>query len=500
MDLKKLIEEPQFWVWIIFILVLALRLYIVFQTPYFNYDAYYTLRQVDHIKSTGLPLYNDPLSFGGKTQLFAPLHYYVLSLFSFVMPLDIAAKIIPNICAALLVLIVFSIALKVTKHPKISALAAFMSGFLPIMFLNINNVSVEYIGALLMFSIVYCIFRINERKYIDYALILMFVLVLTTPLAFLLVVGLLLYLLLLKLENVYIEMKELEIILFFTFLVFWVNLLIFKNAFLIHGFLVVWQNIPTQILANFFDKITFLEIFIMISIIPLIIGLYSMYIVFQKDKSKEAMLLTAFTIAAFVLTWFKLLDLVTGIVFMSISLVMLASFGMKDIFLFMEKTKFYRYTKLMLAIVIILFIATAIIPSYIIGADRSRITPSTDDIKVLQWASQHVPANATMAASLEEGNIIAYYAKRKNALDTNFLLVPHIDQRLKDMETIYTTQFETEAVRSLNKYHAQYLLVTPWTVNKYHINELSYLYELDCFSRIDYSGNTSLYITTCEVK
>jgi len=104
---KKVFRSTEFWVIGLFVLVLAIRLFIAFQSPYFNYDAYFSLRQAEHITTTGLPLYNDPLSYGGKTQLFAPLQYYVLAFFSLILPLTLVAKIIPNIFASLLVVLIY---------------------------------------------------------------------------------------------------------------------------------------------------------------------------------------------------------------------------------------------------------------------------------------------------------------------------------------------------------------------------------------------------------
>jgi len=118
MKFRELTQKPAFWLTVIFVIVLAVRLYITFQTSLFNYDAYFSLRQVDNIRSTGFPLYKDPLSYGGKTQLFAPLNYYLLTIFSFVMPTDIMGKVLPNIIAALLVILAYYLALKITKNTK----------------------------------------------------------------------------------------------------------------------------------------------------------------------------------------------------------------------------------------------------------------------------------------------------------------------------------------------------------------------------------------------
>ena len=500
MNLKELTQKPAFWLTLIFVVVLAVRLYIAFQTPLFNYDAYFSMRQVDNIRETGFPLYKDPLSYGGKTQLFAPLNYYLLTMFSFIMPTEFVGKILPNILAALLTVLTYYLALKITKNTKISLMVSFMSGFIPIYFIDINRISVNYFAVLLAFSIIYCMFRINERKYIDYALILMFLLVLTTPMAFILIIGLLVYLLLLKLENLETEMKELEIILFFTFLVFWVNLLIYKNAFLTHGLLVIWQNVPLQIISTYFSGVNFLEIFLAVSIIPVILGIYAIYAAFHHENSKELVLLTSFGISTFVLLWFKLLDLNTGIIFLSVTLVILTAYSLKRMGDFIEKSRIHRYEKILYVVVLLLFITTAIIPSMIFGYEKMKETPTQNDVDVLKWAKDNLPKDAVITASLQEGNLVTYYAQRKNVMDNNFMLTPSIDQRLSDLNEVYTTNFETKAIGILNKYDSKYVFISSNTLKSYGMINVPYIVDDKCFVREYFLEGVYLYGARCKVQ
>jgi len=500
--LKNLKDKHLAWLILIFLIVIAVRLYIAFETPLFNYDAYFNLRQVESIKDTGFPLYKDTLSYGGKTQLFAPLNQYIMAAFSLIMPVEIVGKIIPNVIAALIIFIVYYLSLKITKNNKISLITSLMSGFIPIYFIDINRVSLNYLTILLMFTIIYCMLKMNERKYVDYALILMFLLVLTTPMAFVLVIGLLLYLLLLKLENFAVEMKELEIILFFTFLVFWVNLLIYKNAFLTHGLLVVWQNMPIQVLSDFFSNVGFIQVIAAISIIPIILGVYAFYAAFHLERSKEILILVSLGISTFILIWFKLLNLISGLTILSVTLVILTAYTLKRLSDFVEKSKIHKYNKIINIIVLALFIIT-VIPSVISIVNSSSgplNTPSEGDVGVLKWASTNLPEDAVITADLEEGNIIAYYAKRKNVMDTNFLLTPRIDQRLKEIDEIYTTAFETRAIGTLNKYDSKYLLVTPQALKKHGVTEITYIKNNKCFMPEYYSQGTYLYNMDCRIE
>jgi len=502
-DFKNLKDKPIVWLLLIFLIVIGIRLFIAFQTPLFNYDAYFNMRQVENIRDTGLPLYKDPLSYGGKTQLFAPLNQYILAAFSLIIPIDIVGKIIPNIIAALIIFIVYYLSFKITKNNKISLTASFMSGFIPIYFIDINRVSTNYLTVLLMFTIIYCMLKLNERKYVDYALILMFLLVLTTPMAFVLVLGLLLYLLLLKLENFAVEMKELEIILFFTFLVFWVNLLIYKNAFLTHGLLVIWQNIPVQLLSSFFSSIGFVQVLAVIGIIPIMLGVYAFYAAFHLERSKEILILLSLGLSAFILIWFKLLDLISGLLFLSVTLIILTAYTLKRLNEFIAKSKIHKYSKTIYVAVLALFLLT-ITPAILTIINSSNNgpldVPSLGDVDVLKWASTNLPKNSVITAGLEEGNIVTYYAKRQDVMDTNFLLTPRIDQRLNELNEVYTTTFETQAIGTLNKYNSKYLFISPETLSDHGITEVSYVKDNKCFIPEYYSQGTYLYKTDCKIQ
>ncbi len=87
---------------LVFAFSLGVRLYFAFQSPTFTSgDAYFTIRQVEHIRQTGLPIFEDALSYGGRTYIFPPLFHYVLAFFNLFLPITIVGKLIPNIIASL---------------------------------------------------------------------------------------------------------------------------------------------------------------------------------------------------------------------------------------------------------------------------------------------------------------------------------------------------------------------------------------------------------------
>ena len=101
---------------LIFLLILSFRLYFSFQTPNFDYDAYFNIRQVDSIKEHDIPAFSDPLSYSGRTLPFLPLFHYIIALFTIFIPLAAVLKILPNVFASLTVFVVYLAAYELTKR------------------------------------------------------------------------------------------------------------------------------------------------------------------------------------------------------------------------------------------------------------------------------------------------------------------------------------------------------------------------------------------------
>ena len=97
-----MLKKEYIWLALIFSLVLGMRLYFAFQAPYFSEDAYFNIRQVEHIRETGLPLFKDDLSYSGRNFLFQPFFQYILAFFNLFMPLNLVCKLLPNIFASCL--------------------------------------------------------------------------------------------------------------------------------------------------------------------------------------------------------------------------------------------------------------------------------------------------------------------------------------------------------------------------------------------------------------
>jgi 4-amino-4-deoxy-L-arabinose transferase-like glycosyltransferase len=482
---------------LIFLIALAFRLYFAFQTPNFNYDAYYDIRQINEVSETGKPIFNDELSYGGRTLIFSPLFYYIMAFFNLIIPYSF--KIIPNIFASCLVFVVFLIARKLTKDVNISLLTAFISAFIPIfIFRTINNVSVYSLVFPLIFLMLYLIMNIEKRQLILWFIFIAFLVSLIHPISFLLVIGLLFYTLIMRLENLKENKAELELILLTIFLVIWVQFLIFKNAFLTHGLSIIWSNLPQELRHLDFGKVNIVQAILYIGLIPITGGIYTIYKYLFKDKNREIYLLTSFAIAISILLWFKLIQLTNGLAFLGIIAVLLTAKYLEETVEFIKKTKVSRLTPFFIIFIVLIFI-TSIVPSYYFIKQAIEDSPSDAEITALKWIDENTPINSTVVGTLKEGSIINAIAKRKNVVDNNFLLIQNPSQRLKDVERIYLTQYETEATDLLNKYSVDYILFSENAKKEYNIQQIKYTEHEKCFELI-YNKDIKIFSSKCELE
>ena len=482
---------------LIFAVVLAGRLWFALQTSDFSYDGYYELRQIESVRETGKPIFQDDLSYSGRTQIFPPLFHYVIAFFTLFMPVTLAAKIIPNILASLTLVIVYFITFELTKRHGASLISAFFSGFLLIFFTKtLNTVSPYTLVIPLTFMIAYCFLKIKEPKYLYAALILLLCLVLTHTAAFILVLALLFFFLIAKLESFKPVKERVDLFIFLTFLIFWFNFIIYKNAFLAHGARVIWQNTPQQILSSYFSQITFLEAVYAMGVIPLIFGVYAVYHSFFENRQRSAYLFVAFAISVFVLLWFKLIELNVGLMFLGVVLAILAGVGMKLLAEYFKKTRFPKMGACLIVVFLVLFFMTSVFPLLNAAAVEIQETPSYEEKAALEWLNNHTSKDAIVLATLNEGHVINYLGQRRNVIDSNFLMIPLIDQRYEDVNLIFRTPYKTDALRKIGEYGVTHIYLSPLAEQEYGLVEPVYIDDPECFSLV-YNETVRIYLVLC---
>jgi hypothetical protein len=487
---------------LIFAFALALRLFFAFKAPHFTDDqAYFTLRQVESILETGVPLYTDDLSYGGRVSIFLPLYYYVLAFFGLFMPMTLVLKLIPNIMASTIVLLTYSITLHTTRKWKVALFTAAIATVVPVYTSQtVNNASPYSLAAPLMFLALYLYMRTaQDKRYALPYLLAFFVLATTHASASVFLLGLLIHLLLAKLGGLKTNRSEVELALFSTLFLLWSYFTIFKNIFLSYGASFLWQNIPAGVLSSYFRDITLIDAINQIGLIPLSAGIYLLYRYLFRVRNRSIYLLTSFTISVSLLLWLRLISFFGGLILLGLILTLF--FGQFfSLFLdYIRKTKFSKLVPYAVGLAVLLLLATSGASTLFYTDREIRRGFGDDEINALVWLRENTNESATVLGTLEEGHLITAVAQRSNVMDSNFLLAPDVDQRLQDLSTMYTTSSQIEAVKLFTQYDVGYIFFSINGKLRYKRTSLSYAEDANCYQLV-YDREVQIYQAKCHLE
>jgi len=477
--LKK-IKEHYFLI-LIFILVFAFRLYFVFQSNNFSSDeAYFHLRHVNSILSEGKILFYDELSYGGRFVLYPPLFHMLLAYLTFGNLLLL--KILPALFASLMVFVAYAIAKYITNDTKTALFTSILASFVPLFIIEtLNNLSPYSLVMLILFLLFYFLTRIKEINYLWYFILFILLLAFLHAAAFLFLLTILIYLIILNSENIPLEKIKKEVILLSVFIILLIGFIIYKKAFLQYGFGILWQNIPVNIFADEFKNLNVLDILFGVGLLPLIFGLIGLYYGF-KTKRRLVYMISSLILVIFMLLLFRLMPLTVGLMFLGVSLAIISSLAIKNIFDYFEQTKLFNYKRYFIYLFLLLVFVFGIIPTYNISTKVNTIFDQTIDD--MQWINKNLALNATVLAPVSEGNLVSAIAKRKNVADSEFLLAPNPFERYEDIKVIYTVGSEAIALNLIKKYDINYIYVSDNLDKIYENHNLNFLDDKNCFKEI----------------
>src|SRR3989344_8689771 len=177
----------------LFIIILGLRLWSVFNTENFSSgEAYYNQRIVEHIVQEKSFLSYDELSYGGRNILKPQLFHLILAFLTFGN--NILLKIIHELFMALIVFVVYLISKEISQNENAALISSLFAGFVPLFFIDTLNVISEYTLAMpLLLLLVFCLLKLEEKRYLYLFIALSFILPLIHPIAFMFVLTSLFY-------------------------------------------------------------------------------------------------------------------------------------------------------------------------------------------------------------------------------------------------------------------------------------------------------------------
>ncbi|PIN87541.1 hypothetical protein COV12_03320 [Candidatus Woesearchaeota archaeon CG10_big_fil_rev_8_21_14_0_10_32_24] len=486
------LSRTQKWLLAIFIITLVTRLILAFTVPNLTYDSYFHLRQVEEIGHSSIPLFEDPLSYGGRTLHYLPFFHYVIALLNLFLPLGLLAKIVPNVLISLLPFIVFALSKKISNNETAALFSAFISGFLPVLF-STNAFTPLSLFLPVAFFALYCFLNIDQKGYALYFLISFFILTVTSSATFLIIVGFMIYLILSVIEKKKIKKPELELIIFSVFFYIWIQFIFFKKVLISQGIHFIWQNVPTQILTQYFPQISILNALLLVSIIPFLAGIFVVYQLLFQSQNQKPFLFISLVISTTLLSWLRLIEFNLALSFFAIILAILFSLFYVYMLELLAKTKISEFKKYLTLIIIILLLPTTILPS--INFAEKQNTPLNAEIDAFKWLNENTAKNAKIVGLLEEGNLITYYSQRKNLMDDQFNFVENSEDLFSDLTALFATSFETQALDITSQHGVTHLVLTPHAQRKYEINNFRYQTSR-CFKKI-YNEETKIYRVDC---
>ncbi|MFH1682536.1 MAG: glycosyltransferase family 39 protein [Candidatus Woesearchaeota archaeon] len=476
------------------IITLGLRLVLAFSIPNLTYDSYFHLQQIEHITETGMPLYQDPLSYGGRTLVFLPAFHYFMATFDLFLPLELAAKIITNLLVVSLILLVYLLAKRITQSENAALVSAVIAAIVPATW-QTNSVSPYYLFLPLMLLAIYALMNIQQKKFVYLYIIMLFLLSLTTTATFFLIVGILFYIILSKIEEKSVLRAEMELTLFSLFLFLWVQFLFFKNILISEGIGFIWQNIPPQIVYQYFP-VSLPQSLALVGAIPLLVSIYSIYKFLYEEKNKNVFLLFSLAISTILLFMLKLVEARITLMLLGVIFAIIFAQFYKSLGQYLKQTKLVSKGSLILSVLVILAVLTSAYASFAFAIQQQ--TPSQEDITAFLWLKENTPPNSTVLTILKEGHLLNYLGGRKNLMDEQFSLIKNIEGRFNDLSSLYITSYQTQAIDLLNKYSIDYIFFSEAAEERYQIEKISYIDE-KCFDLV-YDQEVKIYRSKCQLQ
>lgn len=479
---------------VIFLAILAVKLYFAFHAQGFYADAYFEQRQIESILKTGLPIRWDELSFSGRYLITSPMHYYLMALFSSVLGIDIAMRLIPNLIMSLLALIIYLIIKKITANHAAALICALFAGFIPIITSHTLLTASPYpLAFLFMFLALYFFISAHEKKNMNYFIITVLIMPFVHPITIIILLGLAIYFVMMRLDGLQLNTDEIEAALFALFFMTLMLFLQYKDALITNGAAIVWQNIPKNILINYFAGISIVEYIVAIGVIPMIFGIYTAYKYMFIANKFSIHVFIGFTLSIFLLLWLKVLQPPIGLALISLNLVILTGEGLRLFLQYLKQTKFGDWQALILGIMLVLFVFTSVNETISAQNEAVKDIPDQDLLLMLEWIKYYTPARSVILSELKNGHLITGLANRKNVYDNNFILIKNPDRIMEETDKIFISNSIVESIKLLNKYKVNYLLLPAK-------NQPKLIGDENCFKKVYASQRYSLYQSLCKVE
>jgi hypothetical protein len=479
---------------IIFLLSFGFNLFFSMQVPHFSSDdAYFNYRHAEFIKETYQPIVYDIQSYGGNYILDTHVWHYFLGLMSSSLGMTFAYKVIPSLFASLIVIFGYLIAKSLVKSEMAGYFGALIFAFVPnFVNLTLNQISIHVLFVPLMLLLIYSLLNINKR--VGLFMISAFLITILEPMNFLLLLALILFLILMVVNDMKILKETKNATLFYVVLVILINLILFKTIYLEQGLFTIWQNIPNQLYSDYFQSINVAGLIANIGIIPIILGIAGLVIGLLGEKKREIYILGSVIISCVILLLLKLIPFELGVMLLAIMFLLTTVISIDRFIGYLKITKFVKYKTWIVGVLMIITIASLLIPSTIYARETISEGVSYGEIEALEWIEDNTPQDSVIIANVYEGNLISGVASRINVIDTQFLLA---EDRYFDVSNLFQTESLVKAQQILEEYNVDYVYFSEKTKDLYDTERLRYADEEVCFEQVFENDEAVIYKVVC---
>ena len=118
----------------------------------------------------------------------------------------------------------------------------------------------------------------------------------------------------------------------------------------------------------------------------------------------------------------------------------------------------------------------------------------SDRFRNFSWLKFNTPHSSVVLGNVNEGNLIIALADRTNVWDTQFF---HADDRIADVETLYTTESIIKAKKIIDTYQINYIYFSEKTKEFYGVDSLPYTSDENCFKEVYSNEFATIYQVVC---
>ncbi len=446
------------------VLVLAVRLYLAFLVSGLGDDsAYLHLRNAEHIIATGVPMFED-LLVSREGMLFS-LFDYLLAAAGFFASLELAAKILPNIFAAVLVLIFFWLSLRAFRNPKAALFATVVLSTLPDFFASTFNSGSSLPLVFVFIAILHLLLLEISAKSAWVYVIVLALLALTHPSVVIFVLGVGIALLLKLSENARLSRQEIELALLSIFFTLTSMLFVYRSQLARFGFSLLYSSAPKELASALFVPLSILGAVASIGIVTILFILLIMYNTLFRERKGQMQYIIGMLAAASLLLWTGLVPADTGMLFFAFPAVLLFGAGYANFMAYMRNTRVADKAWIIHTCILVFALLTNLLQTAVMVQEQLAGAPDAAEGDAAAWISQYTPLNATVLTVPVRGEFVAYKTNRKVVLDSLYYFIPNAPLIYADVERVFTTSLEIEAASLMEKHGAEYIYA-PWFVRQ----------------------------------